>query len=1044
MRSDTFIKSKFTPIYSLMALLTIAFIFISNSSNPPNGYTGAPGDSLCTACHAPGSPPQNGMVTISGLPAMITPNTTYTLTVTSENPNGLAVKAGFQMVVLNANNMNAGAMSNNSPNTAIQTSGGRTYFEHSPSANYPASNTISWTVDWTAPAGGTTITAYASNNVANGNGLTSGDLIVTTNVSGQMEAGDPLSADITNFEDVSCNGGNDGSATVTASDGIPPYSYLWSNGAMTATANNLSAGAYTVTVTDNTPSTATASVVINEPPPINLEITNQTNVECPGEATGSATVSASGGTGQFSYAWSNGGFGPMQSNLEAGVYTVTATDDNGCDESIMVFITEPDPIELIVAEVTNVDCNGNATGEISVEADGGTAPYAYDWSNGASGQDLFNLEAGFYEVTVTDFIGCTAFFNFEVTEPPLLTLMVTDETDVSCNGGNDGSATVNAQGGMPSYFYSWSNGGSGATQNNLAAGMYTVTVEDQNFCTATVNVVIGEPSLLTLTVESTTNIDCNGNQTGSATVSAAGGTPAYTYNWSNGGNGDTQNNLGAGMYGVTVTDDNGCTNTVSITLTEPDVLIANASATPESSAGANDGTATANPTGGTPDYSYVWSNSATTQMITDLAPGNYTVTVTDANGCTSMETVTVTSGGCAISADIISTNISCNGAADGTAAVVVDGGSPPFSFAWSNGSTDSLIMDLGPGPYTVTVTDAVDCEVTANVTITQPMALTVMTSATHETAAGADDGTATANPNGGTPPYSYMWSNGGDTQTITDLAPGSYQATVTDMNGCTASGSATVNPFDCPPATITSEVNDVLCNGGNDGSIIITATSGLESPLTFEWSTGSMMADSLTVLEAGSYSVTITDANGCATSASFEITEPEPLAMMVDSVLEATDTEGGAIFITISGGIPPYSYSWELEGEVVSTAEDPADLAVGSYSATIMDANGCTIESGEIIVDMDLAFNDPVLNRALSIYPVPAGNVLHISLKDYPSGEAQWILFNIMGKRISEGKMNLQSGSSKQLDVSRLDGGLYLLGLRLGEATVTKRILVQR
>lgn len=1038
--------SRFTPIYTIFVLLSIAFCCISFFANPPNGHTGAPGDNLCTACHNPPSPPpaQDGNVQIAGLPAMISPNTSYTLTVTSNNPNGMAVRAGFQMVVLNQSNQNAGTLSNNSANTAIQSSGGRTYFEHNPAATYPVSNTVSWTVNWLSPSlpSGTVITAYAANNVANGNGFNTGDLIVTTSASGSMIAGAPLMATIANFTNVSCFGDNDGTATAQGVDGIPPYSYAWSSGSNSQTATNLFAGSYTVTVTDGNASTATAMVSIGQPTEVMLNVTGQTNNDCNGEEEGSATVSATGGTGDFSYSWSNGGNGPGQFNLAAGTYSVTATDENGCTDVTTVTITAPPAIDLLVTNISDISCNGDDDGSATVTADGGAGPYTYTWSNGANGPTQNFLPAGGYEVTVTDQNGCTSTTFLEITEPLELEAILISTTDVSCIGDADGTAVVSGLGGTPDYFYSWSIGGGGTAMANLDAGDYSVTVEDVNGCTAIVDFVIFEPDPILVNADMV-NIDCNGNSTGSISVSSSGGAGNYTYSWSNGGSGTMQSGLAAGMYSLTVSDENGCSATDNFTLTEPEVLMANPTSTPESEAGASDGTASANPTGGTPPYSYMWSNLATTQMITGLSPGSYTLTVSDANACSSIQSVTVSSGNCVLSATVQVTLVTCNGMMDGTAAPIISNGTPPYTFAWSNGSTDSLVTALGPGSYTVTIMDGSDCETTANTMITQPMAINVTVQTTAISEVGAMDGTASAMPTGGTPPYTYIWSNAENTMTINGLAAGTYSVTVTDANGCAMTGSGTIQDINCPPVTETgSTITDVSCFGGSDGSIDLNVTGGTP-PYTYSWDSGQATED-LTDLSAGIYMVTIIDAEGCIGNVSFTVNEPPALNITVDSVLTEEINDDGAIYITVTGGTPPYSFVWtDFSGEI-ATSEDLVGVGAGDYDVLVTDANGCLVDSANITVTISGSIFNPADDTDYQLYPNPAYQQITLVLQDQKPFSGEWTLMDLNGREVQKGTLDKSGSNESVIELTEIKSGLYFFGLKNNGQFQIRRLVIQQ
>ena len=332
---------KFTPIYLFFGLALLWVATTSNSSNPPNGRTGAPGEGICSNCHFGGGG-FNGSVSITGLPAVVDPNTTYPITVTVANPNGAAQRAGFQWVALNSANQNTGSISLAGPSSTITPSGGRTYHEHNPAQFFGAGTSVSWTANWTSPAAPSSndvLTFYSAAVIGNGSG-SSGDLVVTDQLSVQiLGGGTPLGGNVVNPVDVSCNGGNDGQATAVASGGNPPYLYNWSSGSTDETATNLTAGTNTVTITDSDFNSVVADVTIGEPSAIVINTNLIEGIDCV-TSFGSASASASGGTGNLQYEWSNGETGQFANMLPGGMATVSVTDANQCVETTTIFIPE--------------------------------------------------------------------------------------------------------------------------------------------------------------------------------------------------------------------------------------------------------------------------------------------------------------------------------------------------------------------------------------------------------------------------------------------------------------------------------------------------------------------------------------------------------------------------------------------------------------------------------------------------------------------------------------------------------------------------------
>jgi gliding motility-associated-like protein len=811
----------------------------------------------------------------------------------------------------------------------------------------PSGGTPGYTYSW-SPSGGTAATAT---------GLAAGSYTVTvTDANGcaatrnytvtQPSAINTASGSQTN---VSCNGGTNGSASVSPSGGIPGYTYSWSpSGGTAATATGLAAGSYTVTVTDANGCTATRNYTVTQPSAINTASGSQTNVSCNGGTNGSASVSPSGGTPGYTYSWSpSGGTAATATGLAAGSYTVTVTDANGCTATRNYTVTQPSAINTASGSQTNVSCNGGTNGSASVSPSGGTPGYTYSWSpSGGTAATATGLAAGSYTVTVTDANGCTATRNYTVTQPSAINTASGSQTNVSCNGGTNGSASVSPSGGTPGYTYSWSpSGGTAATATGLAAGSYTVTVTDANGCTATRNYTVTQPSAINTASGSQTNVSCNGGTNGSASVSPSGGTPGYTYSWSpSGGTAATATGLAAGSYTVTVTDANGCTATRNYTVTQPSAInTASGSQTNVSCNGGTNGSASVSPSGGTPGYTYSWSPSGgTAATATGLAAGSYTVTVTDANGCTATRNYTVTQPSAINTASGSQTNVSCNGGTNGSASVSPSGGTPGYTYSWSpSGGTAATATGLAAGSYTVTVTDANGCTATRNYTVTQPSAInTASGSQTNVSCNGGTNGSASVSPSGGTPGYTYSWSpSGGTAATATGLAAGSYTVTVTDANGCTATRNYTVTQPSAINTASGSQTN-VSCNGGTNGSASVSPSGGTPG-YTYSWSPSGGTAATATGLAAGSYTVTVTDANGCTATRNYTVTQPSAINTASGSQTNVSCNGGtnGSASVSPSGGTPGYTYSWSPSGGTAATA---TGLAAGSYTVTVTDANGCT------------------------------------------------------------------------------------------------------
>jgi hypothetical protein len=539
------------------------------------------------------------------------------------------------------------------------------------------------------------------------------------------------------------------------------------------------------------------------------------------------------------------------------------------------------------------------------------------------------------------------------------------------------------------------------------------------------NYMITEPAALMGFISINMSPACFGDLTGVLEVEGFGGTPPYGYLWSTGSSAQVVTGLMAGNYSVTVSDANGCTIASSEELTQPAQILPNAIATGESAPGAMDGTASANPTGGTGNYTYLWTNGATTAMIGGLAVGAYTVTVTDDIGCTAMQSVVVTGVNCALGAAVTGTDALCSGES-GTAQVMIEGALGTVELQWSNGDTVPLIMALQAGMYSVTVTDSAGCIAISDVTIGEPAMLNSTCIAVGETMEGSNDGSITCTPFGGVPPYLFLWSNGDTSGMITGLSPGTYFVTVTDDNGCMHIDTAVVNTFNCA-LQLNIIAEDVTCFGESNGaaSVMITGGSG---PYEIQWSSGDTGMD-IDSLPAGAFSVTVTDADSCLVELPFEIDEPSAISVTVDTVIHATQSGGGAIQITISGGTPPYTTIWTKDGGLVSTNEDPDNLPEGNYQLEIIDAHDCMLTAGTVTVTVLSGLEDGPDETGIRLWPNPGTAQVTLQVgKDY--GHWTGALYAADGRLVLVfGAGDFTNGTDIHLDTEALQAGLYYLAI---------------
>jgi len=762
-----------------------------------------------------------------------------------------------------------------------------------------------------------------------------------------------------------CGGGSNGVITGSITGGTPPYNYNWSNGDNLSnttytshTINGLAAGSYSLNVTD-----ANGCMAIDTIKSGMTFTSGGTDANC-STANGSAWIGVSGGNTPYTFLWNNPGSQTTDtaSGLSPGVYTVWVTDSNGCSDSASITVNSlfGGPI-VTVDSVVDIDCYGAGNGEIYMTiTDGpfGLPPYSILWSNTATTDDITGLNGGTYTVEVTETsTGCVTSAVAAVSEPSsALTVTITDSSDITCFGAADGSATLSASGGTAPFIYGWTpTGGTGTVANGLAASTYTATVLDANGCTAFNTVSIAEPSAIALSTD-TSGESCLGGD-GQAWVTASGGVGSFTYLWDDVGTQatDTAFNLIAGVYTITVTDNNGCTNTAIATIVQtgnPPVITTDSTNNVRCNGGA-DGSIYITISGGTGPYTYSWSpGMQNTDDITGLSAGTNTVTVMDNTGCTATNIITITEPG-VLGISIAGTDISCSGASDGSAVVTASIGTGPYTYLWSTSGTSSSVTGLAAGFSTVTVTDNCGAALNDSVNIADPAGVTISNEVSVGiTCFGANDGTITITASGGTNPLAYSIDGGAtftnSTGIFTGLASNTYTVVVQDSNFCQTTGS--VLAISEPPAlSIDSELaTDVLgCSGNMNGTITLTGNGG-NGPLTYSIDTTNyQVGGSFTGLAAGTYTVGIQDSAGCQLLGS-TLTINEPTMVVIDSELmvdiSCTGAADGTITIVASGGTGSYFYSIDGGTTLVNTTGVFTGLPAGSYDVFLIDTDTCVAQ----------------------------------------------------------------------------------------------------
>jgi gliding motility-associated-like protein len=785
--------------------------------------------------------------------------------------------------------------------------------------------------------------------------------------------------------DVVCVGDFTGAINITISGGSPGFIRSWTgpNGftAITEDINGLEAGSYTVNITDSEGCIASATFTVQELFDVELSSV-PTDISCFGVSDGAIDLSPSGGQLPFTFDWTGpDGFTSTDedlADLEAGIYTVLVTDDNGCEETAQVEIFEPSEIVLDIT-VTNIDCFGDADGAITVSTTGGTGSLDFSWvgPNGftSANQNLSGLEPGDYEVTVEDANGCSVTDMVTLSENSELTLSI-ETFDSNCQQF-DGLAVATAVGGTGVLSYVWENeSGVEIAQNDslidVQGGTYEVIVTDELGCSVQATAVISDNNgTLTGTL---TNPTCSGGNNGAIDAELIGGTPPFVYEWTD-GNGFTSDqeditDLSAGTYILFITDDNNCVFSETFEVVDAAAILVDATSTEVSCIG-SDGSINLSIQNATEPIDINWTGPngfiATGASLADLEPGDYDYTLTDALGCSAVGIVSITSAPSITVVETV-TNITCAGDANGAISLDVSGGIPPLQFSWTSpdGFTSSSedISNLTPGEYSLTVTDQSTCVENLTITVTEPDSILVDIAISEPDCIQAN-GSLEAFITGGTISGTYViiWEDDlgnliSNSTLAENLSPGNYTLTVTDDNGCTYQEEITLSN---PGGDITATISPVTCGGGLDGAIDLEIDNVAE-PFAVSWTGPDGFVsnnEDIMNLAGGSYSYTVSGADGCVFTELLEVTSPESLEVVASITSTCFGENSGQIEIEISGGVEPYTINWTGPNSFTSNELVISELVPGDYDLQIIDDGGCDFtdvytisESPEIIAEI--------------------------------------------------------------------------------------------
>lgn len=778
----------------------------------------------------------------------------------------------------------------------------------------------------------------------------------------------PSEPEITGATTLPSCGSNNGAISLTIIGGNSPFTYNWSNGATTQNISNVPAGSHNVTVTDALGCTfiKTFSLPNSSAASISSSVSNETCVDA---NNGSISLTLTGGTPPYSYLWSSGQTTEDVNSLNPGNYSVQISDFSGCVSASNFEILAANPL-FVSSTITNESC-GNIDGVVDLSVIGGVSPYTYIWSNSFTTQDIDGLQQGVYNVTVSDANMCTKASSYNVINlvgdciPDCdLAIQNVTSTDEICGNAN-GSVQLDIYTTNLPYLVAWNNGANTEDLTGIGEGSYDVTITDAENCIVNqsfiVSNLVGSLAISSVSI----NDELCGNASGGIDITPSGGVQPYYYNWSNGATSQDLINLNSGIYSLTLTDANLCaiheTYEVNNNTGTLELVYGNAM---NSDCGQANGSIDINISGGNYPISYHWSNGANSQDLIGVLPGGYTCTITDGSDCDLItpEYIVGNNSGTMAFTYINAKNEVCEND-EGEIKILVSGGATPYIYYWSNGATTQNIYNLSAGTYSGTITDNLGCSITTgNVNVINVPGTLVLESVSSINEICSNGlGSVQIDISGGTTPYTFCWNTGSVSQNLFNLSEGAYSCYVSDSVGCYFTVNANVQNEQGSLNIENFVVTDEICGNGT-GSINLIISGGL-NPITYSWSSGNNTED-LNLLNSGIYAVSVEDSQGCLVSGSTQVSnQAGNLNVEIQSMSnEVCGAANGAINISLTGGVLPYTYSWSNG----SITEDISNLSAAVYSCTISDNSGCSVSIGNILINNSaglMSISNPIISN---------------------------------------------------------------------------------
>ncbi len=750
----------------------------------------------------------------------------------------------------------------------------------------------------------------------------------------------------------------DGSANLLVDGGTTPLTYSWDNGEKVQTAIKLVSGTHTVTVTDASGCSSSASIDIPEKTtPIAVFAKFVSENKCADANDGVAEVDVSGGKAPFTYKWSPGNQTTGKiSGLGAGLYSVTVTDAKGQTASTSVNIPAPPPL-LATANIISLAGVNLNNGIAEAKASGGRPPYTYHWDTGDANSKVSTLSGGNHAVTITDGNGCTANASLTVQENvTALGVIVKQPVRINCHGVGGASLKVDITGGKPPYTYKWNNGQTTAAVEKLIAGDYAVTVTDVLGNSFSSQITITEPDPININTVVDAAATPN-NADGKASAKATGGTGSFQYAWDDGEKINKAVKLNEGKHIVTVTDASGCTAFADVNIAEniSELQLTIEQVNEVKCAGTREGSIKADIKGGKAPYSYHWQDGQTTSELSNVGDGVYKLTITDAASQMATSVFTVYSPP-ALVVDVKTDLAATTGKSDGRAIITASGGTGKYYYQWDDGEGVAKAVSLKAGKHTLTVTDGNGCSVIKEIDISEnilPITVTI-TQGDKINCAGNQSASLQCQVAGGKSPYTYTWKGNDKTysgESISNLGAGKYSLSVTDASNL--SGSAVFEITEPKPLELSIEEITPATTNNADGKVTIRATGG-SAQYSINSNATASGSNLFTIdrLGPGEHLLMVNDAAGCSAQITATVTENVlPLTTSINQTKDilCSGNAEATLESTAKGGKTPLAYAWSTG----STQPAISNLKAGTYALTVTDASGQTNKTEFTIKDPD-------------------------------------------------------------------------------------------